>query len=216
MGALRKSTSKRLLDGDAANDIMRAIAAAESIALFDLKLPNRSEWLHAERPALENRGFQIVDLPNGEDLEETWENAPKQRLQLQEIRTNLASAVDGEVFFRAARRAIWLAQQTQPKRIYAPGIAEALTVWLAAKLMEPAPELFLAFDAQPGWQTALLRRLAEDAAKVSDGTGKLDSEDALLHGAIPHKRRQLGPIKWKTRRTPPNADERANLITNWI
>ena len=205
------------MDETGLGDMMRAIKLdADSIAIYDLTLPGRNEWRSAEKPALKSRGFVVLDLPDGAVLEEAWEAAPEWRIQLEVVRTKLASAVDGEVFFRAARRAVWLARECSPKKLYGPGIAESLAVWLAAKLIEPTPMLALAFDAQQYWQTALLIRLGEDADRLSDGTGRLGQDDALQHGPILPKRHRIGPLKWKTRGVAPTADERAQRILAWL
>ncbi|MFT5466046.1 MAG: hypothetical protein ACI8UO_001144 [Verrucomicrobiales bacterium] len=204
------------MDGEEGFDIVRRILAnAKSIAFYDLKLPGRQEWLEGEVTALSEAGFEIVELPDGAEIEKTWERSRENRLKLESIRVELGGSVDGEAFFRAARRAAWIVDEVQPERIYAAGIAESLAAWLVSRLMDQAPALSLAFDAQQNWRKALLQVLAAAAEHLSDGT-RIYFEDVLQHGAVQPRRRRLGPIKWKTRGVEPDSGARAELLASWL
>ena len=48
-------------------------------------------------------------FPDGVVLESIWRSRPEWRVQLDEIRRDLGTAVDGEDFYLQARRAVWLA-----------------------------------------------------------------------------------------------------------
>ena len=117
-------------------------------AFYDLSLPGRAAWLACDQGELRALGAMVfvAGQPSsqadvfldGVEIEQQWLKQERWRATLQALRTELASAVDGEVFLRAARRSVWLAARTQempaPSLIFGAGMAEALVAWLTSKL----------------------------------------------------------------------------------
>jgi glycosyltransferase involved in cell wall biosynthesis len=136
-------------------------AAAGPVAYFDLARPGAAELLRLEWPALRDLGAQVwlaagtcakrdlhdldpwpdtaLWLPDGMALEMEWFSRPGPRAQLEALRAELSTAIDGEWFFTAARRALWLADQigrfARPTLFYAPGEDEWLVGWLVSQLV---------------------------------------------------------------------------------
>ncbi|HSJ03015.1 MAG TPA: glycosyltransferase family 4 protein, partial [Verrucomicrobium sp.] len=195
-----------------------AVAAAPSStsprvwAFYDLALPGRLEWLQAELEPLTALHGRIVAaagrsdekdlaklgkavwdlewLPDGIVLESEWRMRAPWRSKLEALRTELATSVDGEVFLRAARRAVGLATRLArspqpPALLYGPGVEESLAVWLTAQLSDEAGRVpcAVAFEEGTRWSTQILRRVASEASTVSDASGKVErAKDVLGHG----------------------------------
>ncbi|WP_038160902.1 glycosyltransferase family 4 protein [Verrucomicrobium sp. BvORR106] len=180
-------------------------------AFYDLSLPARLKWLEREIAPLQSQHARVVAaggraeekdlvalgktvwdlewLPDGIVLETEWRMRAPWRAQLEALRTDLATSVDGEVFLRAARRAVWLATRMSrskqpPQLLYGPGGEESLTVWLASRLT--GVPCALAFEEGTRWSTQILRRMAGEAQSVSDASGKLENgRDHIGHALVP-------------------------------
>lgn len=180
-------------------------------AFYDLSLPARLKWLEREIAPLKGQHARVVAaggraeekdlvalgktvwdlewLPDGIVLETEWRMRAPWRAQLEALRTDLATSVDGEVFLRAARRAVWLATRVSrskqpPQLLYGPGGEESLTAWLASRLT--GVPCALAFEEGTRWSTQILRRMAGEAQSVSDASGKLENgRDHIGHALVP-------------------------------
>lgn len=179
-------------------------------ALYDLALPERAVWLGREMgPLQELEGRVVVAggrvgekeitalgeavwdvewLPDGIVLETEWRMRAPWRAALEALRTELATSVDGEVFLRAARRAVWLAvrvgrSKEPPRLLYGPGGEEALTVWLASRLT--GIPCAVAIEEGTRWSTQILRRMAGEAQSVSDASGKVEGAKDVIGHALP-------------------------------
>lgn len=106
-----------------------------------------------------NGGFWV---PDGMALEAEWMARPEERGRLGALRAEVADLVSAEDFFDAARRALWIASQSQrlglPQVWYAPTEAEALVIWLLHHLTDRP--FALAADAD----SPLAQHLAKKAA----------------------------------------------------
>lgn len=171
-------------------------APADLVAYYDLNHAESLALLEMEHPVLAERGAQVwvrggnltwrelerlrgcllevLWLPDGMALEMEWCHWPEERARLEKLRGELSTSVDGEEFFEAARRALWLAVQLQrfgmPATFYAPSTNEALVAWILKQIWElpfvVAGERVEAFDGK------LRTRLFEDArsrALTSEG-----------------------------------------------
>ena len=105
---------------------------------------------------------------DGVEAEEQWLAQDRWRNTLETLRTELASAVDGEVFLRAARRAVWLAARAQagtaPSLIYGAGLAESLVAWLAGRLL--SVPFVMMMDDDTRWTSKLVTQLKAEARAV--------------------------------------------------
>ena len=123
--------------------------SAPTWAVFDLSLPGRADLLAKEQARWKDQGgvaftarhksAHADEFMDGVEIEDQWMKQEKWRAALQALRTELASAVDGEVFLRAARRAVWLAARAQrgpvPTMISGAGAEESLAACLAGRLL---------------------------------------------------------------------------------
>nr|WP_075090064.1 glycosyltransferase family 4 protein [Verrucomicrobium spinosum] len=118
---------------------------AESLALLEMEYPVLAElgaqvWVRGgnltwrELEKLKNGLLHLLWLPDGMALEMEWSHWPDERAKLEKLRGELSTSVDGEEFFEAARRALWLAVQMKrfgpPAVVYAPSTNEALVAWI--------------------------------------------------------------------------------------
>jgi hypothetical protein len=187
------------------------VASPALWAFYDLALPSRARWLEAEIEPLSGLHGRIVAaggraddkalaslgaglwelewLPDGIVLESEWRMRGRRRAALEELRTELATSVDGEIFLRAARRAVWLATRIRraaqpPTLLYGAGVEESLAVWMASRLTKVP--CALAFEEGTRWSTQILRRMAKEAVAVSDASGKVEgAEDVIGHTLVP-------------------------------
>lgn len=118
---------------------------AESLALLEMEYPVLAEmgaqvWVRGgnltwrELEKLQECLLHLMWLPDGMALEMEWSHWPDERARLEKLRGELSTSVDGEEFFEAARRALWLAVQLKrfglPELVYAPSTNEALVAWI--------------------------------------------------------------------------------------
>ena len=109
---------------------------------------------------------------DGIEIERQWLKQERWRATLEALRTELSSAVDGEVFLRAARRAVWLAARARegvaPGLIFGAGVAESLAAWLAARLTGIPCAVSLQDDTR--WTTKLVSQIRVEALAVRDSS----------------------------------------------
>lgn len=118
---------------------------AESLALLEMEYPVLAEqgaqvWVRGgnltwrELEKLKDSLLHLLWLPDGMALEMEWSHWPDERAKLEKLRGELSTSVDGEEFFEAARRALWLAVQLKrfglPEVFYSPSTNEALVAWI--------------------------------------------------------------------------------------
>ena len=159
-----------------------------------------ADWIAAHAPAHRILAFSSTVqsppsspaadyLPDGIVLEAAWRAHPDWAAMCEALRTELGGSVDGEGFFQAARRAVWLAEEA-PKRgvahLHASRSPALLVVWLAARL---AGRTFSGL-LEPGYSidAKLVARIAE-TARFLEGTG--DNPDPLGLRPPPEKKRGL-------------------------
>ncbi|WP_029190925.1 glycosyltransferase family 4 protein [Verrucomicrobium spinosum] len=206
---------------------------------YDLALPDRLKWLEreqaplseldgrvvaaggrADEKALQTLGKTVWDLewlPDGIVLESEWRMRAPWRAQLEALRTDLATSVDGEVFLRAARRAVWLAvrisrSQEPPRLLYGPGGEEALTVWLASRLT--GVPCAAAFEEGTRWSTQILRRMAGEAQSVSDASGKVEGSRDVIGHALESQNADAKPANGKS--SNDNEKTSGRTFINWL
>ena len=151
-------------------------------AVYDLSLPGRADALAKDEAELTALGAVVIVsgkkprqahvFLDGVEAEEQWLKNDRWRNILEALRTELASAVDGEVFLRAARRAVWLAaraqKETPPTLLYGAGLAESLVAWLAGKLL--AIPFVISIDDDTRWTSKLVAQLQAEAWAVRDAS----------------------------------------------
>ena len=150
--------------------------------VYDLSQPCRAALLAKDEAELKALGAvvftagakspQAQAFLDGVEIEAEWLKQDRWRSILQALRTELASAVDGEVFLRAARRAVWLAARAQtsaaPTVIVGTGIAESLVAWLTGKLL--SVPFIASFDDDTRWEKKLIEQLKTEARSVRQTT----------------------------------------------
>ena len=150
--------------------------------LYDLALPGRPELLAKDGPELQSLGAVVfsagsksplaASFLDGVEIEAEWLKQDRWRGTLQALRTELASAVDGEVFLRAARRAVWLAAKAQsgtaPSVIVGAGLAESLAAWLMGKLL--GIPFVATVDDSTRWDKKLIEQLKTEARSLRTST----------------------------------------------
>ncbi|MEZ0387412.1 MAG: glycosyltransferase family 4 protein [Verrucomicrobium sp.] len=206
-------------------------AAAKLVAYYDLNHAESLALLEMEYPVLAAKGAQIWVrggnltwreleklqecllhvhwLPDGMALEMEWVHWPEERGRLEKLRGELSTSVDGEVFFEAARRALWLAVQLtrfgRPQVFYAPSTNEALVAWILKQVW--GMEFVVAGERVEAFDGKLRTRLFADAkgkALTREGNplerpevpGK--NPRGLLKGIFYKKRRRVFG-EWMTR-----------------
>jgi len=151
-------------------------------ALYDLSLPERAERLAKDEGELRAQSGVIMvagrhaaqadAFLDGAEMEQLWLKHDRWRASLEALRTELASSVDGEVFLRAARRAVWLAARAQegaaPRLIFGAGMAESLAAWLAGKLIGVPCAVSLQDDTR--WTSKLVSQLRAEARAVRESS----------------------------------------------
>ena len=151
-------------------------------AIYDLSLPGRGEWLAKDLSELRATGAVIMVAGqfstqadvflDGVEMEQQWLLQERWRATLEALRTELSSAVDGEVFLRAARRAVFLATRSQnataPGLVFGAGVAESLVAWLMVRLIGSAYVASLQDDTH--WTTKLVSQIRGDARAIREGS----------------------------------------------
>ncbi|HSI64712.1 MAG TPA: hypothetical protein VLE43_16405, partial [Candidatus Saccharimonadia bacterium] len=162
-------------------------------------------------------------IPDAVVLESLWLRRTTWRQQIEKLRGTVGDAVDGEEFYRQARRAVWLAESL-PKRgvkiVHAFRSDAVVCVWLVKKLVGLRVSAAIE-DAPTLSRATLVKLLADfDLASVSDEKlrGMLPSsvEDVLkLQKPPTHRKLNLGPVKLKLRNNAP-AEDRSAQERAWL
>lgn len=180
--------------------------SAANVADFSADLLNKLEW-----------------TPDAVVLEGLWLHRTSWRQQIEKLRSIVGDAMDGEEFYRQARRAMWYAESL-PKRgakvVHAYRSDAAVCVWLVKKLT--GLRATAAIEDAPGLSRAVLAKLLPgfDLVSVSDeklrSTLSKGAEDILkLQEPPTHRKISLGPVKLKLRNTAP-AEDRSALERAWL
>ncbi|HSI65704.1 MAG TPA: glycosyltransferase family 4 protein, partial [Candidatus Saccharimonadia bacterium] len=174
--------------------------AADDDVELSVELLNKIEW-----------------IPDAVVLESLWLRRTAWRQQIEKLRSVVGDAVDGEEFYRQARRAVWLAESL-PKRgvkiVHAFRSDTVVCVLLVKKLAGLRASAAIE-DAPTLSRATLVKLLADfDLASVSDEKlrGMLPSgvEDVLkLQKPPTHRKLNLGPVKLKLRNNAPAEDRSA-------
>ena len=205
------------------------LAGAEGVKLRPLtELPAdaRLRVVMAERTALAetNDAAPTTEwIPDAVVSESLWLRRSAWRQQIEKLRPIVGDAVDGEVFYTHARRAVWLAD-TLPRRgvqhLHAHTSEQAVTVWLWKKLT--GRQASVAIEESPGLSRATLLKLLPDFDAVSMSDEKLlleagsSAKDVLqLHKPASHRIIRVGPLRLKKRQRPPVVDRRP-LEQEWL
>ncbi len=161
-------------------------------------------------------------LPDAVVLESLWLRRTAWRQQVEKLRGTLGDAMDGETFYRQARRAVWLAEAL-PKRgtvlLHAFRADAVACVWLVKQLTGMKASAAVE-DAPALSRAALAKMLADfDIVSVSDerlrGLLPKAGDDVLKLSKPPtHRKLSLGPVKLKLRQSAPPVD-RAPLELAW-
>ncbi|MEM6911402.1 MAG: glycosyltransferase [Verrucomicrobiota bacterium] len=130
-------------------------------------------------------------LPDGGLLEAAWLQDEPARTSLLDFRQKLGALVEGERYFRDARRAHWVAgwleHRGEFKIVHAARSAECLTTWLVHRLR--GLPFSAAVEEAPALPSALLARLLPLATASSLASPEVaralrtPSEDSLLLGS---------------------------------
>ncbi len=162
-------------------------------------------------------------IPDAVVLESLWLRRTAWRQQIEKLRSLVGDALDGEEFYRQARRAVWLAESL-PKRgvkvVHAFRADAVVSVWLVKKLIGLCATAAIE-DAPPVSRATLARLLADfDLVSVSDeklrGMMPPGVEDVLrLQKPPTHRKLNLGPVKLKLRNIA-SAEDRSAQERAWL
>lgn len=160
-------------------------------------------------------------LPDGVIIESHWRSRPDLVARTEALRAELGT-VDGDLFYEAARRAVYLAIQAPVrrwKRVHALRASGALTAWLFHKLTGlPAG---VTIEAAHGQSLSLLKRTggAFTWGSCSDPQLKLSHLPDLLKlqaSPSPARERKVLGIFPKTAPAPPPAVNPEPVWKNWL
>jgi len=186
-------------------------------------------WIAENTPEIKGRRHAATlecmeTFPDANVVESLWLRRAADRARLESVRGELGDAIDGNTFYSAARRAVYLADiltRRNARVIHARSTASLLTVWMLKKL-RPCFRIAAAVEEEPSVPRGVLKRVMPDFELVSVSDGKLRDmlkrppEDVLqLH--LPHIRKQFkaGPIKVSYRRPSPVVDQSA-VESRWL
>lgn len=138
---------------------------------------------------LEQDSANINFLPNAMVLESAWRNSPALVAKAESLAEKCGS-VDGEVFFREARRAVYLAGQLaiwKIRHIHAFRSSSMLCAWLVGKLTNVS--ISATVEHKPALGRSVVETLAKDFkfGSLSDEKLKANWPDELLLGEPPVK-----------------------------
>ncbi|MGI9240330.1 MAG: hypothetical protein ACR2RV_05985, partial [Verrucomicrobiales bacterium] len=165
----------------------------------------------------------IEFLPDGIVLEAEWRADPSRVAQLEEIRNELGTAVDGEQFFMEARRALRLVAIIEKRDIPQVHFARAdgaLCAWLVKRLS--GCRLSGAIEERPASGRGLLATIASgsDLTSVSDpelGETLKSSATDHLNLQRPETHRRIGPFRVRNQVPEPGHDAvQAELALRWL
>ena len=157
------------------------------------------------RPEASQLGPSVDFLPDGIVLEAEWQAAAEARRTFEALRHDLGSAVDGEFFFRCARRALWVAGAATKlgiRRLHGARAEESMVVWLASLVGGPA--FSAAFEEGHGLDDRVVGRIRDAAVRVADAA----VDDPLLLARPKDVTRRVGPFKFQSVAPAPGGDAR--------
>ncbi|MEZ5327172.1 MAG: glycosyltransferase [Verrucomicrobiales bacterium] len=142
-------------------------------------------------------------FPDGVVLESLWRSRGHWREQLDEVRRDLGTSIDGEDFYLNARRAVWLADVLNKQPVpclHAFRADVVLLVWLVRQLCDHPLRLSAVIEPQPPMRRSALKRLLKDFTMVSVADERLATDlkavDEIKLAAVSETRhRHIGPIK---------------------
>ncbi|RBP39774.1 glycosyltransferase involved in cell wall biosynthesis [Roseimicrobium gellanilyticum] len=204
-------------DADAEASALHSIANEERLRIIAGGIAGAAAELS---PALLNK---LEWIPDAVVLESLWLRRTAWRHQIEKLRTALGDALDGEEFYRQARRAVWYAESL-PKRgakvVHAYRSDAVVCVWLVKKLT--GLRTTAAIEDAPSLSRAALAKLILDFDLVSVSDEKLCAalprgvEDTLkLQKPPTHRKLNLGPLKLKVRNTAP-VEDRSVMERAWL
>jgi glycosyltransferase involved in cell wall biosynthesis len=190
-----------------------------------LALADPAFAVFAARADGETAGTLPVDyLPDGIVLEADWRADPETVAGLEEWRNTLGTAIEGEDFFREARRALHLAgvmRKRNLRQVHAARSDTVLCAWLVAKINGATAST--AIEDKPATSRSLLAKLLRDFQQVSLSdpklAEKLKAPDALgLRVPDSHRHAGIGPFRLKLRLEESEADRtaRRNRAKSWL
>ncbi len=209
------------------------------IAFYDLRLARRLDWLAREWQALLQRQARIIVtvpiqgwppplppellehvefLPDGIALDMEWTARANWRRSLEDLRTASFSTLDGTLYLRLARRAVWIAAKLITDNtacLYTPGVEESLTGYLAAQLRSfPRATVF---EPHRLLSKTQLADVAADAILVNNGSGKLDGfKDDLQREAPTSRRVRIGPFSYRKKLPSLAEAELSARFERWL
>jgi len=159
-------------------------------------------------------------VPDAVVLESLWLRRAEWRQQVERLRGQFGDTVTGEEFYRAARRAFWLAEML-PKRgvkhLHAFRSNTLVTVWLWKKLT--GLTISAAIEQGSPLGRPLIQRLLADVELASVSDDKIshgDHEDVLQLVQMPtHTTMHVGPLRLK-RRNAQSGPDRKPLEKAWF
>jgi hypothetical protein len=125
------------------------------------------------------------------------------RAQLDDVRRELGTSVDGEDFYLNARRAVWLADalsKQEVSHLHAFRSDAVLLVWLAGQLCARPLRLSAVIEPRPTLRRSALRKVLKDFAMVSVADERLAADlnaadEIRLATVSETQHRHIGPIK---------------------
>lgn len=186
-----------------------------------------SVWPLAARLDAGNADPGIEFFPDGVVLEGEWyATSPSLSSTIDLWRNELGSSVDGECFYREARRALHLAaliRKSTVRGIHGRRSGEALCLWIVHRVCEVP--VSIAIEEDPELSRRLLEEILPEFSLVSCSDRKLSealagevTEHLPLRREPTHEEKKLGPIRWKTRREDRSreSEEGKKLAAEWI
>lgn len=186
-------------------------------------------WMTESAPAVAGKHDRATlermeTLPDASVVESLWLRRTADRARLEAVRGELGDAIDGTVFYQAARHAVYLADvfaKRGVRIVHARRSDSLLTVWML-KQMRPDLRVAAAVEEEPTLPRGVLSRMLPDFDAISVSDAKLSAilpgkPEDILRLRLPFVRSELkvGPIKVKRRKTAPPVD-RAAAEKAWL
>lgn len=186
-------------------------------------------WMTESAPEIKTRRDaatlqRMETLPDANVVESLWLRRSADRAKLESVRGDLGDAIEGSVFYSAARRAVYLADillRRDVKLVHARSAGSMLTVWMLKKL-RPTLRVTAAIEEEPALPRGVLARVLPEFEQVSVSDQKLrdtlkrKTED-ILQLRLPYVRKhiKLGPLHIKHRKAAPAVD-RSAVESQWL
>ncbi len=186
-------------------------------------------WIAEGTPEIKGRRHpatleRMETFPDANVVESLWLRRGADRARIEAVRGELGDAIDGNVFYATARRAVYLADiftRRDVKLIHARSATSLLTVWMLKKL-RPAFRITAAVEEEPSLPRGVLKRIIPHFDLVSVSDEKLrqmlkQPQEDILKLHLPHVRKQFsaGPIRVSYRRRAPVVD-RSAVESRWL